>query len=41
MFTWADVGTPVIVYPGDGGAVANQLAQMTTNDKGVPHSAGG
>jgi hypothetical protein len=41
MFTWADIGTPVIVYPGDGSAVANQLAQMTTNDKGIPHSAGG
>jgi len=41
MYNWADVGMPVIVYPGDGSSVANQLAQITTNDKGIPHSAGG
>jgi hypothetical protein len=41
MFNWADVGMPVIVYPGDGKPVAEQLAQMTTNDQGIPHSAGG
>jgi hypothetical protein len=26
----------VVVYPGDGSPVANQLAQITTNDQGVP-----
>ena len=41
MYNWADVGMPVIVYPGDGSPVANQLSQITTNDQGIPHSAGG
>jgi len=41
MYGWADVGMPVIVYPGDGTPVANQLSQITTNDQGIPHSAGG
>jgi hypothetical protein len=41
MYTWADIGMPVIVYPGDGSSVANQLSQITTNDQGVPHSGGG
>lgn len=41
MYNWADVGMPVIVYPGDGTSVANQLAQITTNDQGIPDSAGG
>lgn len=41
MYEWAAVGTPVIVYPGDGSTVANQLSQMTTNDQGVPISGGG
>jgi L,D-transpeptidase catalytic domain len=41
MYNWADVGMPVIVYPGDGSSVANQLAQITTNDQGIPVSAGG
>jgi hypothetical protein len=41
VYSWADVGMPIIVYPGDGSSVANQLAQITTNDQGVPHSAGG
>jgi lipoprotein-anchoring transpeptidase ErfK/SrfK len=41
MYDWADVGMPVIVYPGDGSGVANQLSQITTNDQGVPHSGGG
>jgi lipoprotein-anchoring transpeptidase ErfK/SrfK len=41
MYDWADVGMPVIVYPGDGSAVASQLSQITTNDQGVPHSGGG
>jgi len=41
MYNWAAVGMPVIVYPGDGTSVANQLSQMTTNDQGVPFSGGG
>jgi lipoprotein-anchoring transpeptidase ErfK/SrfK len=41
MYSWAAIGMPVIVYPGDGSSVANQLAQITTNDRGIPHSAGG
>jgi lipoprotein-anchoring transpeptidase ErfK/SrfK len=41
MYSWADVGMPVIVFPGDGSSPANQLSQMTTNDQGVPHSSGG
>jgi lipoprotein-anchoring transpeptidase ErfK/SrfK len=39
MYNWAPIGTPVIVYPGDGSAVANQLSQITTDDKGTPRSA--
>jgi hypothetical protein len=41
MYNWAAIGMPVIVYPGDGTSVANQLSEMTTNDAGVPISAGG
>jgi hypothetical protein len=41
VYSWSDVGMPVIVYPGDGSPVANQLSQITTNDQGIPHSAGG
>jgi hypothetical protein len=39
MEGWADVGMPVIVYPGDGSSVANQLSKITTDDNGVPNSA--
>ena len=41
MYTWVDIGMPVIVFPGDGSSVANQVSQMTTNDQGVPFSGGG
>jgi L,D-transpeptidase catalytic domain len=41
MFDWAPVNMPVVVYPGDGSPVANQLSLMTTNDQGVPRSGGG
>jgi len=40
MYDWAPLGMPVIVYPGDGSAVANQLSQITTDDQGNPQSAG-
>ncbi|MBO0703792.1 MAG: L,D-transpeptidase family protein [Candidatus Dormibacteraeota bacterium] len=36
VYSWAQVGTPVDVYPGDGSPVANQLAQMTTDNQGNP-----
>jgi len=36
MYVWAIEGTPVDVYPGDGTPVAQQLAQMTTDDQGNP-----
>jgi L,D-transpeptidase catalytic domain len=36
MYGWADVGTPVDVYPGDGQRVSAQLAQITTDARGVP-----
>jgi L,D-transpeptidase catalytic domain len=36
LYNWTEVGLPVILYPGDGRPVAEQLAQMTTDDQGVP-----
>ena len=36
LFGWAEVGTPVILYPGDGTPVSNQLNQITTDDQGNP-----
>jgi lipoprotein-anchoring transpeptidase ErfK/SrfK len=39
-YDWANVGTPVDVYPGNGQSVAAQLALMTTNDQGVPQGGG-
>lgn len=36
LYQWASVGTPVILIPGDGSPVDNQLAQMTTDDQGNP-----
>jgi len=36
LYGWADVGTPVDVVPGDGQPLAAQLAEMTTDDQGVP-----
>lgn len=38
LYTWADVGTPVDVVPGDGQPVSAQLAEMTTDDLGNPGS---
>jgi len=38
MYEWADVGMPVIVYPGDGTPVADQLSKITTDDQGNPKS---
>lgn len=39
MYDFADVGMLVVVYPGDGSPVSNQLSLMTTDDQGTPHSA--
>lgn len=36
LFNWAKVGTPVDVYPGDGRPVAEQLAEVTTDNQGNP-----
>ena len=38
IYGWADVGTPVIVFPGDGSPVDAQLRQVTVDDNGVPTS---
>jgi hypothetical protein len=32
LYPWGDVGTPVLVIPGDGTSVANQLTQKTYDD---------
>jgi hypothetical protein len=32
LYPWGDVGTPVLVIPGDGSTVANQLAEKTYDD---------
>ncbi|HEX4213296.1 MAG TPA: L,D-transpeptidase [Candidatus Dormibacteraeota bacterium] len=39
-FQWANIGTPVDVYPGNGESVAQQLSLMTTNNQGVPQGGG-
>ncbi|HEX6351092.1 MAG TPA: L,D-transpeptidase [Candidatus Dormibacteraeota bacterium] len=36
VYGWADEGTPVDVYPGDGTPVDQQLSQMTTDNQGNP-----
>jgi hypothetical protein len=36
LYEWADVGTPVIVYPGDGSPVQSQLQQVSVDSDGVP-----
>jgi hypothetical protein len=38
MYNFADVGMTVVVYPGDGTTVANQLSQTTTDDQGNPNT---
>ena len=32
LYPWGDVGTPVLVIPGDGSSVANQLAEKSYDD---------
>jgi hypothetical protein len=36
LYNWAQVGTPVDVYPGDGQPVAAQLDEITTDNQGNP-----
>jgi L,D-transpeptidase-like protein len=36
LFSWTTIGMPVIVYPGDGSTVANQVAQITVDANGNP-----
>ena len=38
LFNWASIGTPVVVYPGDGSPVADQLAQQSVDALGNPTS---
>jgi lipoprotein-anchoring transpeptidase ErfK/SrfK len=38
LYSWAPVGTPVIVYWGDGSPVASQLGHITTDNHGNPLS---
>jgi lipoprotein-anchoring transpeptidase ErfK/SrfK len=38
IYDWANVGTPVIVYPGDGTPPAHQLSQITTDPAGHPNN---
>ena len=38
LFQWAPVGTPVVVYPGDGSAAVSQVAQQTVDASGNPLS---
>ncbi len=36
LFSWTVIGMPVVVYPGDGSTVANQVAQITVDANGNP-----
>src|SRR5207245_2429247 len=38
LFNWAPLGTPVVVYPGDGSLVADQVAQQSVDALGNPTS---
>ena len=35
-YNWVNVGTQMVVYPGDGSSVQNQLSQITTDNQGNP-----
>jgi lipoprotein-anchoring transpeptidase ErfK/SrfK len=39
MYNWADIGTPVIVYPGNGQPVSEQISEVTTDDQGNPKAS--
>jgi len=36
LFAWASLGTPVVVYPGDGSPRADQAAQRSVDAAGNP-----
>jgi len=36
LFAWAPLGTPVVVFPGDGTSVATQTAQQSVDALGRP-----
>lgn len=36
LYSWTTIGMPVIVFPGDGSTVANQVAQITVDANGNP-----
>jgi len=38
LFDWAPIGTPVVVYPGDGSPVARQTLQQSVDAVGNPIS---
>lgn len=38
LYGWLQIGTPVVVYPGDGSPVADQVAQRSVDDLGNPVS---
>lgn len=38
LFNWAPIGTPVVVYPGNGASAASQVAQQTVDSAGDPMS---
>jgi L,D-transpeptidase catalytic domain len=38
IYRWSEVGIPVVVYPGDGSTVNQQLSKITTDDRGNPFS---
>lgn len=38
LYQWASLGTPVVVYPGDGTPADNQVAQQTVDTAGNPTS---
>lgn len=36
LYNWTEIGTPVVVIPGDGSTVANQVAQISVDVNGEP-----
>ena len=40
LFPWATIGTPVVIYPGDGTPVAEQAAQRSVDASGNPIVSG-
>lgn len=39
LYGWADIGIPVIVYPGNGQPVSEQLSEITTDAEGNPKTS--